>query len=66
MYMGGGFVILLVWLIGAAITFGIIYFAVRLAVFHALKSHTLWLHSGQTRPGAPPAPPTPPTYPPAS
>jgi hypothetical protein len=68
MYMSGfgGFVLLLVWVIGAAIAFGIIYFAVRLAVFHALKSHTLWMHSapgGQAPPPTPPAPPAPPVPP---
>ncbi len=63
MYGGGGFVILLVWLVGLAILFGIIYFAVRLAVLSSLKAHTQWLRS-QGAPQAPPpsqAPPSPPS-----
>jgi hypothetical protein len=63
-YGFGGILLLLAWLIGAAILFGVVYGAVRLGVFHALKSHSQWLQSGQF--GAPrPAPPTPPA-PPAS
>jgi hypothetical protein len=57
----GGLLLLLLWLIGAAILFGVVYAAVRLGVLHALKSHTHWLQSGQStgpRP-APPAPPAP-------
>lgn len=72
MYSGiGGILVLLVWLIGLAALFGVVYAAVRLGVLHALKAHTRWLQAGQPgsvtaapsvgpTPPAPPAGPTPP------
>jgi hypothetical protein len=48
MFMGGGFLILiLVYGLLAAALFGIVYAAVRLGVFHAMKSHTRWVDRGK-------------------
>ncbi|MBN9212675.1 MAG: hypothetical protein J0I95_14315 [Microbacterium sp.] len=47
--MGGLHVIvlLLAWAVGLAVIGGAVYFAVRLAVTHALKSHTRWVDNGK-------------------
>jgi hypothetical protein len=53
--VGVGWVaVILLWLIGLAALFGIIYAAVRLAALHALKAHTRWLDAGRLG-GASPA-----------
>jgi len=60
-YGAGIFVALLIYLVLAAIAFGLLYLCIRLAVLAALKAHTQWLQSGQAsgppRPGPPPAGP---------
>ncbi|MDW4571887.1 hypothetical protein R8Z57_03745 [Microbacterium sp. M3] len=43
----GYIVVILVYALLAAIAFGIVYGAVRLAVTHALKSHTRWVDRGK-------------------
>ncbi|MFS0795522.1 hypothetical protein [Microbacterium sp. 1P10AE] len=40
-------ILLLVWAVGLAVAIGAIYLAVRLAVTHALKSHTRWVDNGK-------------------
>jgi len=78
---GWGVLILLVYLVLAAIGFGLLYLCIRLAVLSALKAHTQWMQSGAPgsrgpgpygqgpagpRPGqAPPSPPAPGQTPPA-
>jgi hypothetical protein len=48
--VGVGWVaVILLWLLGLAALFGVVYAAVRLATVHALKAHTRWLDAG--RPG---------------
>lgn len=49
MAMGGLHVIvlLLAWVVGLAVIGGAVYLAVRLAVTHALKSHTRWVDNGK-------------------
>lgn len=41
--LNGWGVLLLSYGLGAAIVLLALYFVVRLAVFHALKAHTIWL-----------------------
>lgn len=43
----GWFVVILIYALFAAIAFGLVYAAVRLAVLHALKSHTRWVDRGK-------------------
>ena len=41
MFMNGWFVIVIIWILAAAISWALIYSAVRLAVLHALRAHTV-------------------------
>lgn len=40
-------ILLLTWAIGIAVIGAAVYFAVRLAVTHALKTHTRWVDNGK-------------------
>lgn len=40
-------ILLLVWVVGIAVIGAAVYFAVRLAVTHALKAHTRWVDNGK-------------------
>lgn len=46
--LGGHLVILiLVYGLAAAVLFGVVYAAVRLGAFHAMKAHTRWVERGK-------------------
>ncbi len=47
--MGGPnfLVLILIWLVLLAVIGGALYVVVRLAVLHALKSHTRWVDRGK-------------------
>ncbi|MFD5224963.1 hypothetical protein ACFWHT_04995 [Microbacterium sp. NPDC058342] len=48
LFMGGHLLILLlVYLVVIAVVGAAVYFVVRLAVLHALKSHTRWVDQGK-------------------
>lgn len=40
------FILLLTWGVALVAIGAVLYFAVRLAVLHALKAHTRWVESG--------------------
>lgn len=42
-----GFIGILLWLLLVGISLFVSYWVIRLAVFHAMKSHTKWLQGGQ-------------------
>ncbi len=47
MFGGRLLVLILVYGLAAAALFGVVYAAVRLGAFHAMKAHTRWVDRGK-------------------